>query len=41
MIEAFHDLLDQLYWSGYAVKLMVDDPETYTWELDEFTKLYS
>ena len=41
MIEVFHEQMDQLYWSGFAVQLKEDGPEYYRWDLNEFTKIYN
>jgi hypothetical protein len=40
MIDAFEELLDQLYWSGFSAQLKQDDPDRYQWEYLEFCELY-
>ena len=38
--ELFIQLMDQIYWVGYAIQLAQDDPEKYTWEFNEFLNTY-
>lgn len=40
MVEAFSDLMDSLYWEGYAEQLAEDNPQAYTFELENFLKAY-
>ncbi len=40
MIEAFNELLDQLWWSGFADQLKEDEPARYRWELLQFLEMY-
>ena len=41
MIEAFHDLLTDIYWEGYAEDLLRANPKKYFFELKEFLNNYS
>ena len=41
MIEAFVEFADGIYWVGYAAQLSKDDPEKFTFELNEFISNYS
>jgi hypothetical protein len=36
MYEDFYQLLDQIYWDGYAEQLAFDNPEKLTFELNQF-----
>ncbi|MGY4385646.1 hypothetical protein ACVWYN_002692 [Pedobacter sp. UYP24] len=36
MYEDFFQLLDQIYWDGYAEQLAFDNPEKLYFELDQF-----
>jgi hypothetical protein len=40
MIEAFVELMDQLYYEGYTSLLESDDPERFNFELNEFLNNY-
>jgi len=41
MYELFIELLDQLFWPGYAEQLAIDNPEAFQIELAEFMNTYS
>ena len=36
----FRDLLDEIYWPGYAERLASENPEAYQMEYDYFIQLY-
>lgn len=36
MFEAFIDFIDSLYWDGYAERLAEENPQAYTFELNQF-----
>ena len=38
--QAFRDLLDEIYWSGYAERLFENEPEQYAREYWHFIVLY-
>lgn len=38
--EPFKDLLDEIYWSGYAETLAEENPEAYSLEYYYFMALY-
>ena len=38
--QSFRDLLDEIYYEGYAMLLLKEDPETYKKEYDAFIALY-
>ncbi|MFK5857225.1 MAG: hypothetical protein QM503_13930 [Bacteroidota bacterium] len=38
--QPFNDLLDEIYYPGYADKLMDEDPESYSREYWYFMQLY-
>ena len=40
MVELFHELMDALFWEGYACQLAEEDPERYTFELNQFLDTY-
>ncbi len=40
MIEVFIDLVDGIYFTGYAEQLANDDPEKFQFELNEFLNNY-
>ena len=41
MVEVFRDLLDKIYFSGFAEQLKREEPDRYQWELAEFIKIYN
>lgn len=41
MIDLFHEFLDGLFWDGYAEQLAADNPERYTFELNQFLDNYN
>ena len=41
MYELFIEMLDQLFWDGYAEQLAKDSPAVFQMELAEFMNLYS
>ena len=41
MYELFIELLDQLFWQGYAEQLAKDNPVAFQVELAEFMNLYN
>ena len=40
MIEAFVDMVDGIYFIGYAEQMANEDPEKFQFELDEFLSNY-
>lgn len=40
LIEVFVDLIDAIYYPGYAEKLAVDDPQKFNFEFNEFLNQY-
>ena len=40
MIEIFVEFIDSIYWQGYAKNLAEDDPEKFSFELNEFLENY-
>lgn len=40
MIELFVEFTDDIYYEGYAEHLATDNPEKFTFELDEFLDAY-
>jgi hypothetical protein len=36
LTEIFYDLLNQIYWDGYAEDLAGSNPEKFNFELNEF-----
>ena len=40
MYQEFIELLDQLYWDGYAAQLAAENPAKFTFELNEFLNTY-
>lgn len=41
MYELFIELLDQLFWPGYAEQLAIDNPAAFQMELAEFINNYN
>ena len=41
MIELFNEFLDSVYYSGYAAQLASENPQAYTFELNQFLNLYN
>lgn len=41
MYELFIEMLDQLFWDGYAEQLAKDNPAVFQMELAEFMNLYN
>ena len=41
MIELFIEYLDSIYWEGYAQQLASDNPQAYTFELNQFLDNYN
>lgn len=41
MYELFIELLDQLFWEGYAEQLAQDNPAVFQMELAEFINNYN
>jgi hypothetical protein len=41
MIEEFIEIINQLYWDGYAEQLVKDDPEAFTNQYNEFLNNYN
>lgn len=41
MYEVFIQLLDSLYWEGYAEQLATENPALFNYELDYFLDNYS
>lgn len=39
-MEAFHDFLDNIFWSGYAQQLAEDDAQRYLYEWSQFVQNY-
>lgn len=40
MLEAFVDLMDNLFWDGYADQLAKENPELYAFEYNEFVNTH-
>ncbi len=38
--QPFKELLDEIYWPGYAENLVMENPETYKSEYSNFIQLY-
>jgi hypothetical protein len=41
MLDAFIELMDGLFWEGYAEQLSKDNPKAFKIELNEFYNNYS
>lgn len=41
MIEIFIELLDQLFWEGYAEQLAKENPQAFNMEYNDFLNTYS
>ena len=41
MMQSFVDYLDSLYWEGYAENLANENPEAFTFELNQFQDNYN
>ncbi len=41
IVDAFIDMLDSLFYQGYAMKLAEESPELYQFELNNFLDNYS
>ena len=41
IIDVFTDMLDSLFYNGYAIKLAEESPELYQFELNSFLDNYS
>ena len=41
MIEVFTELLDQIFWEGYAEQLAKENPQAFNAEYNEFLNTYS
>ena len=40
-LEVFESFIDGIYFAGYVQQIKENDPEKYSWELNEFLSLYS
>ena len=41
MIEIFIELLDQIFWEGYAEQLAKENPQAFNMEYNDFLNTYS
>jgi len=41
MIDEFIDIINQLYWDGYAEQLARESPEIFQYEYNEFLNCYN
>jgi len=41
MLEIFIELTDQIFWTGYAQQLAIDNPAAFQVELAEFINYYN
>jgi len=41
IVEIFSELMDQIYYEGYAEDLIASDPIKFDWELKEFQAQFS
>ena len=41
MYELFIELLNQIFWEGYAEQLAQDNPEEFQFEYNEFLNTYN
>lgn len=41
MEQVFTEYLDQIYWQGYGLEFMEDNPDAFYRQLNEFMEMYS
>lgn len=41
IVEIFSEMMDQIYYPGYAEEIIASDPEKFDWELKEFQGQFS